>query len=206
MNKDKHSVSVGRIENDKCNVEVENLVTKCTISKKNNNDIVSTTSSGVQSCDKAKEHNRKVPESGIIRKIVLKKSRNGMDILIGKTERGRLVLFHMSRKNFELLLPGEHEYSRFNKVLTEDFEDVRTTPFMNDEVNEGILKMEKVAKMKRLIPVLGEPLMTYTDAEIKERNLKYYNTEVHRACFTLPQFAKEKLFPDGESQQQSTVK
>ncbi|VDI64331.1 Hypothetical predicted protein [Mytilus galloprovincialis] len=75
MNKDKHSVSVGRIENDKCNVEVENLVTKCTISKKNNNDIVSTTSSGVQSCDKAKEHNRKVPESGIIRKIVLKKSR-----------------------------------------------------------------------------------------------------------------------------------
>ncbi|XP_052074843.1 spermidine synthase-like isoform X1 [Mytilus californianus] len=51
-----------------------------------------------------------------------------------------------------------------------------------------------------------EPLMTYTDAEIKERNLKYYNTDVHRACFTLPQFAKEKLFPDGESQQQSTVK
>ncbi|CAG2186348.1 unnamed protein product [Mytilus edulis] len=150
VEKCKQRITVDRIEKNKCTVEGDNLVTKCTISKKNNSDIVSTTSPGAQSCDKVKEHNRKVPESGIIRKIVFKKSRSGMDMLIGKTERGRLVLFHMSGKNFELLLPGEHEYSRYNKVLTEDFEDVRTTPFMNDEVNEGILKMEKVVKMKRL--------------------------------------------------------
>ncbi|VDI64330.1 Hypothetical predicted protein [Mytilus galloprovincialis] len=55
----------------------------------------------------------------------------------------------MSRKNFELLLPGEHEYSRFNKVLTEDFEDVRTTPFMNDEVNEGYIEDGKSCEKRK---------------------------------------------------------
>ncbi|CAG2206185.1 unnamed protein product [Mytilus edulis] len=74
VEKCKQRITVDRIEKNKCTVEGDNLVTKCTISKKNNSDIVSTTSPGAQSCDKVKEHNRKVPESGIIRKIVFKKA------------------------------------------------------------------------------------------------------------------------------------
>ena len=80
----------------------------------------------------------------------MKTSRSGLDILIGKTERGRLILLRMGRERLELLVPGEHEYLRFNKVVTEDFQDVRTTPLMNDAVNDGILKIEKIVKIKKL--------------------------------------------------------
>ncbi|VDH98502.1 Hypothetical predicted protein [Mytilus galloprovincialis] len=150
VNISKQRISGDRIKKNKCTVEGENLVTKCTINKPIDSDIVSTTSSGVKSYEKSKEHNRIVPESGILSKIVLKTSRSGLDILIGKTERGRLILLRMGREGLELLLPGEHEYLRFNKVLTEDFQDVRTTPLMNDAVNDGILKIEKILKIKKL--------------------------------------------------------
>ena len=40
----------------------------------------------------------------------------------------------------------------------------------------------------------NEPLKVYTDKEIQQMNLKYYNSEIHKACFCLPQFAKQVSF------------
>lgn len=39
--------------------------------------------------------------------------------------------------------------------------------------------------------VLSEPTRTLTEKEVEELQLQYYNTEVHRAAFTVPQFAKK---------------
>lgn len=40
-----------------------------------------------------------------------------------------------------------------------------------------------------------EPLKTYTDEELNQMKLRYYNSDIHRACFCLPQFAKKELYP-----------
>lgn len=45
----------------------------------------------------------------------------------------------------------------------------------------------------------NEPLKVYTDKEIQQMNLKYYNSEIHKACFCLPQFAKQELYPVADS-------
>ena len=101
-------------------------------------------------CDKVKEHNKNIQDSRFIHKIVLKQNRSGTDILIGKTQRGRLVLFHIDHKEFEVLLRGERDYRIFNKVVTDDFKDVRTTKLMTDAVRQGILEMEKLVENKKL--------------------------------------------------------
>lgn len=36
-----------------------------------------------------------------------------------------------------------------------------------------------------------EPLRVFTDDEKEKLELKYYNEEVHRSAFMLPQFAKK---------------
>ncbi|XP_063447421.1 spermidine synthase-like [Mytilus trossulus] len=41
-----------------------------------------------------------------------------------------------------------------------------------------------------------EPLKTYTDKEIEEMNFKFYNTDIHRASFSLPNFVKKELYND----------
>ncbi|XP_052076490.1 spermidine synthase-like isoform X2 [Mytilus californianus] len=46
-----------------------------------------------------------------------------------------------------------------------------------------------------------EPLKTLTENEIKERKLKYYSSDIHRACFILPNHIREELYPDGTLQQ-----
>ncbi|XP_064611493.1 spermidine synthase-like [Liolophura sinensis] len=38
-----------------------------------------------------------------------------------------------------------------------------------------------------------EPLRKFSEAEIKQLGLRYYNVEIHKAAFVLPQFAKEAL-------------
>lgn len=38
-----------------------------------------------------------------------------------------------------------------------------------------------------------EPLRTWTPEEEKEMNCRYYNQDIHRASFVLPNFAREKL-------------
>ena len=35
-----------------------------------------------------------------------------------------------------------------------------------------------------------QPLRKLSDQDIKDMDLKYYNTDVHRAAFVLPQFAR----------------
>ncbi|CAC5413283.1 speE [Mytilus coruscus] len=41
-----------------------------------------------------------------------------------------------------------------------------------------------------------EPLKKYTDKETKEMNFKFYNNDIHRACFSLPNFVKKDLYQD----------
>lgn len=41
--------------------------------------------------------------------------------------------------------------------------------------------------------MFDEPLTTFTDAEVARMDLRYYNAEIHRAAFILPQFAKKAL-------------
>lgn len=141
VNENKHRLSVGRIENNKCNGDEDNLLSNCTISQANNSNIVSTPST----CDKVKEHNKTLQASRFIYKIVLKQNRSGMDILIGKTQRGLLILYHMGHKNVEIVNRGERDYRLLNKVVTEDFKDVRTTKLMTDAVRQGILEIENLA-------------------------------------------------------------
>lgn len=38
-----------------------------------------------------------------------------------------------------------------------------------------------------------EPLLCYSEEQLKQREMKYYNSEVHRGAFALPQFVKEAL-------------
>lgn len=39
--------------------------------------------------------------------------------------------------------------------------------------------------------VLSEPVRTLTEEEVDQLQFQYYNTDVHRAAFTLPQFVKK---------------
>lgn len=41
-----------------------------------------------------------------------------------------------------------------------------------------------------------EPLNTLTKDDIRQMDLKYYNTDIHRASFCLPQYVQEALYPD----------
>ena len=38
---------------------------------------------------------------------------------------------------------------------------------------------------------MSEPVRTLTEEEVDQLQLQYYNTDVHRAAFTLPQFVKK---------------
>lgn len=40
-----------------------------------------------------------------------------------------------------------------------------------------------------------DPVTVFTESEIEQMGLRYYNAEVHKSAFVLPQFAKKKLFP-----------
>jgi spermidine synthase len=39
--------------------------------------------------------------------------------------------------------------------------------------------------------VLSDPVRTLTEEEVEQLQLQYYNTDVHRAAFTVPQFVKK---------------
>ena len=39
--------------------------------------------------------------------------------------------------------------------------------------------------------VFEEPLRVLSEAQVEDMGLKYYNSDVHRATFVLPQFAKK---------------
>ncbi|CAC5383386.1 unnamed protein product [Mytilus coruscus] len=77
----------------------------------------------------------------IFSKVVLKQSRAASDLLIGKTQDNRIILFCTYRKKFEVLLGGDRSYLKYNKVVTEDFQDVRQTRLMSDEIQDGMDKM-----------------------------------------------------------------
>lgn len=37
----------------------------------------------------------------------------------------------------------------------------------------------------------NEPRRIYKESEIKKMKMKYYNSDIHKASFVIPQFAKE---------------
>ena len=43
--------------------------------------------------------------------------------------------------------------------------------------------------------VFEKPLRTLSEAQVKEMGLKYYNSDIHRAAFALPEFVKEVSKP-----------
>ena len=36
-----------------------------------------------------------------------------------------------------------------------------------------------------------EPVHKFSDEDVEKLGLEYYNSEIHKACFVLPQFAKK---------------
>ncbi|KAL4223263.1 Mannan-binding lectin serine protease [Mactra antiquata] len=42
----------------------------------------------------------------------------------------------------------------------------------------------------------NDPVRTYTDTEVNKMEFSFYNTDLHRASFVLPTFAKKVLFPE----------
>ena len=78
-------------------------------------------------------------------KFVVKQSRTEADILIGKTYTGKLLLYMTYDKTYKVLSGMDSSYWKFNKILSQDFEDVRNTKFMSDEIRIAIEMMEKYA-------------------------------------------------------------
>ena len=39
--------------------------------------------------------------------------------------------------------------------------------------------------------MLEQPVRTLTNSQVEEMDLKFYNSDIHRASFALPQFAKK---------------
>ena len=76
-------------------------------------------------------------------KFVLKQSRSESDILIGKTYTGKLVLYMMYNKTYKVLTGKDSSYWKYNKILSDDFDDVRHTKLMSDEIRIAIDKMEQ---------------------------------------------------------------
>ncbi|CAG2233046.1 unnamed protein product [Mytilus edulis] len=159
VNKNKRGLSIDKIEKDKCKTK-GNVLSEFTFSKANYNDILSITSKCVQSCDSMKENNDKskqifpsnlATDIKLIPKFVLKQSGGRNEMLIGKTLRNGLILFYLYDKEFEILDCSDRGFYKFNKVLTEDFRDVRTIPkLMTDDVRQGIDQMIEFATNKKL--------------------------------------------------------
>ncbi|VDI83000.1 Hypothetical predicted protein [Mytilus galloprovincialis] len=114
----------------------------------NNNNLnktISTEACKLDSSDKNNDDNGNVSSeenSDLFSKFALKRSMSDDDKLIGNIEStGRLIIFSIHRKKYEKLIYGDRYYRKFNKVWTEDFNDVLSTNFINDQVNQAILMM-----------------------------------------------------------------
>ncbi|CAC5406645.1 unnamed protein product [Mytilus coruscus] len=161
VNKNKRGLSIDKIEKNNGTTKGDDVLSEFTFSKANNSDSLSTTSKCVQSCDRLKENNDKskqiVPSKPatddikLIPKFVLKQTGGRNEMLIGKTLRNRLILFHMYDKEFKVIDCSDRGYYKFNKILTEDFRDVRTiTKLMTDDVRQGLDLMIEFATNKKL--------------------------------------------------------
>ncbi|VDI61820.1 Hypothetical predicted protein [Mytilus galloprovincialis] len=126
------------------------------LSKVNYRDILSATSQRdklVENNDKSKQTfpSNIATDIKLIPKFVLKQSGGRNELLIGKTLRNRLILYHIDEKEFEILDCSDRGFYKFNKVLTEDFRDVRTIPkLMTDDVRKGLDEMIEFATNKKL--------------------------------------------------------
>lgn len=61
------------------------------------------------------------------------------------------------------------------------------------------IRMHVIKHLKFLMIIsqdlnLCQPLRTLSDEDLEEMELKFYNSETHRAAFVLPQFAKKVGF------------
>ncbi|CAG2197350.1 unnamed protein product [Mytilus edulis] len=156
VNKNKGRLSMDKIERNKCNTKDDELSEFPPLSKVNYRDILSATSQRdklVENNDKSKQTfpSNIATDIKLIPKFVLKQSGGRNELLIGKTLRNRLILYHIDEKEFEILDCSDRGFYKFNKVLTEDFRDVRTIPkLMTDDVRKGLDEMIEFATNKKL--------------------------------------------------------
>lgn len=74
-------------------------------------------------------------------KIVLKTGGLGRGTLVGITMKDNIVLYQLHELTLDRMEPGHRLYPRFNRVVTEDFRDVRETDFMSEEIERCFPKM-----------------------------------------------------------------
>lgn len=86
----------------------------------------------------------------IFTKIVLKQSGSDAGMLIGKTMTGKLLVCIIYSKTMQILTGRESRYGTLNRCVNQDFEDVRSTNLMTDEIRKLITEMEKFAITRKL--------------------------------------------------------
>lgn len=93
---------------------------------------------------------RKIPRCSL-EKIVMKVSERKADYLLAIVPGTRIVIEHtISLKQTKLVRHGDRYWHTYVKNVENDFEDVRTTSYMNEEVQNGILLMEQF--LNQLLP------------------------------------------------------
>lgn len=136
--------SSSKSDSGKSNFQVQNL-TANSIDK----DSTSTECIPGKLTENTEERNSEVDD--YFSKIVVKKCRCAPDILIGKTiKTHKLVLYNTGHDKFEVLYYGDNEFDKYNKVLTEDFKDVRETNLMTKTVEKGIIKLKDFVMNNKL--------------------------------------------------------
>ncbi|CAC5363411.1 unnamed protein product [Mytilus coruscus] len=105
VNKNKHRLSIDRIERNNCHAKEDDVFSELTFRKTNNSDILSATSKRVQSCNRLKENNDKckqiftsklATDIKLIPKFVLKQARGCNDIVRKNIEKKSDIVLYRS--------------------------------------------------------------------------------------------------------------
>ena len=122
-----------------------------TIVNKENDDfniskINSTESINEQKTQNVEKRQRRTWPRRYFRKIVMKTTSGMANTLIGIIpDREMLIVHSIAEKETEIFTPGDREYRTYHKNVTEDFNDVKDTDFiqiMEHDVRNGIRLME----------------------------------------------------------------
>lgn len=128
------------------NVKVKNSVHKRTVVKENSVHDGNTQQDSDDSRPERKIPRRSKQNEDKIDKIVMKVSDRRADYLLAflPCTFPRVVIEHtISQNQNKLVRSGDQYWRAYVKNIDEDFDDVRTTKFMNDDVQEGIQRMEQ---------------------------------------------------------------
>ena len=122
-----------------------------TIVNKENDDVNISKVNSIESVNEQKTQNvekrrRRTWPRRYFRKIVMKTTSGMANTLIGIIpDRQVLIVHRITEKETEIITPGDREYRTYHKNVTEDFNDVKDTDFiqlMEHDVRNGIRLME----------------------------------------------------------------